>query len=120
MLWSRPYFAEMLALDGDVGARALLRRHDGFVAKVEIGDDAVLRDFDTVNSLATLRDIFRRSRTRAFSGRVAGEDVVAVLGGRVTGEAALQIHPGDRLAVDELGEPQPAVAAYFFESLTMN
>ena len=54
ILWSRAYFAEILGLDGDAGARALLRRHEEQVADVEIGDDAVLRDFDTVDSLATL------------------------------------------------------------------
>jgi len=54
ILWSRFCFREILDLDGDVGARALLRRHEELVTEVEIGDDAVLRDFDTVDSLATL------------------------------------------------------------------
>ncbi len=54
ILWGRAWFAEILALSGDVGARALLARHAEQVAEVEIGDDAVLRDFDTVESLATL------------------------------------------------------------------
>jgi molybdenum cofactor cytidylyltransferase len=54
ILWSRTYFPDMLALDGDSGARSLLRRHEEGVAEIEIGDDAVLRDFDTVDSLATL------------------------------------------------------------------
>ena len=54
ILWGRAFFAEILELDGDAGARALLRRHEEKVAEVEIGDDAVLRDFDTVDSLATL------------------------------------------------------------------
>ena len=54
ILWSRTYFADILGLDGDAGARALLRRHEEQVAEAEIGDDAVLRDFDTVDSLATL------------------------------------------------------------------
>jgi molybdenum cofactor cytidylyltransferase len=54
ILWSRAFFAEILELDGDAGARALLRRHEEQVTDVEIGDDAVLRDFDTVDSLATL------------------------------------------------------------------
>jgi molybdenum cofactor cytidylyltransferase len=54
ILWSRRYFAEIRELDGDMGARALLRRHEENVVEIEIGDDAVLRDFDTVDSLATL------------------------------------------------------------------
>jgi molybdenum cofactor cytidylyltransferase len=51
ILWDRRYFAEMRALTGDAGARSLLLRHAEAVSEVEIGDDAVLRDFDTVESL---------------------------------------------------------------------
>jgi molybdenum cofactor cytidylyltransferase len=54
ILWSRSYFREILELDGDTGARALMRRHEEAVVEIDIGDDAVLRDFDTVDSLATL------------------------------------------------------------------
>ncbi len=54
ILWSRRYFPEILDLAGDTGARALLRRHEEQVSEVDLGDDAVLRDFDTVDSLATL------------------------------------------------------------------
>lgn len=54
VLWDREYFAEILALSGDAGARALLDRHAEQVAEVEMDDDAVLRDFDTVESLTTL------------------------------------------------------------------
>jgi molybdenum cofactor cytidylyltransferase len=54
VLWDRRYFPEILELTGDGGARGLLRRHLEQVAEVDVGDDAVLRDFDTVDSLATL------------------------------------------------------------------
>jgi molybdenum cofactor cytidylyltransferase len=54
ILWDRSLFPEMLDLAGDVGARALLARHAELVAEVDVGEDAVLRDFDTVESLATL------------------------------------------------------------------
>ena len=54
VLWDRRFFAEIAALTGDQGARALLARHADWVAEVELGSDAVLRDFDTVESLATL------------------------------------------------------------------
>ena len=54
VLWDRAIFPEMLALGGDAGARSLLARHAERVAEVEAGDDSVLRDFDTVDSLATL------------------------------------------------------------------
>lgn len=54
VLWGRGFFPEILGLAGDTGARGLLARHAEQVAEVEVGDDAVLRDFDTVDSLATL------------------------------------------------------------------
>ncbi len=54
ILWDRRFFPEIAALGGDGGARVLLRRHMEQVAEIEIGTDAVLRDFDTVDSLQTL------------------------------------------------------------------
>ncbi len=54
MLWDRRFFPEILQITGDSGARALLGRHLENVAEVEMGDDAVLRDFDTTDALATL------------------------------------------------------------------
>jgi molybdenum cofactor cytidylyltransferase len=51
MLWARRFFPAMAAVSGDVGARHLLGEHAEFVHEVEIGDDAVLRDFDTVAAL---------------------------------------------------------------------
>ncbi len=53
VLWDRRYFPAMMALTGDSGARALLRRHADAVAEVVL-DDTVLRDFDTAESLAGL------------------------------------------------------------------
>jgi len=54
VLWDRRFFPDIAGLVGDVGARPLLERHSEYVAQVELGDDAVLRDFDTVESLASL------------------------------------------------------------------
>ena len=54
VLWDRRFFPDIAGIVGDVGARSLLERHAEHVAQVELGDDAVLRDFDTVESLATL------------------------------------------------------------------
>jgi hypothetical protein len=59
MLWDRRYFSEMATLTGDGGARGLLARHAEQVAEVEIGDEAVLRDFDDVESLAGLPEGLR-------------------------------------------------------------
>jgi len=64
ILWDRRFFPEILALGGDVGARFLLARHAEAVAEVEIDSDAVLRDFDTVESLATLPERLRPAEVR--------------------------------------------------------
>ncbi len=53
VLWDRRHFPAMMALTGDRGARSLLRQHAEAVAEVPL-DDTVLRDFDTVESLAGL------------------------------------------------------------------
>ncbi len=55
VLWPRRYFAEIAALSGDVGARALLERHAEHVALVAIDDPAILVDVDTPAALAALR-----------------------------------------------------------------
>jgi molybdenum cofactor cytidylyltransferase len=54
MLWDRRYFPEILQIAGDSGARFLVGKYTEFVCEVEMADDAVLRDFDTTESLATL------------------------------------------------------------------
>jgi len=54
MLWDRRFFPEILALTGDAGARRLLERYPDAIAAVEVGDEAVLRDFDTEASLIDL------------------------------------------------------------------
>ncbi|HUB13666.1 MAG TPA: molybdopterin-binding/glycosyltransferase family 2 protein [Acetobacteraceae bacterium] len=54
MLWDRSFFPEILQISGDSGARFLVGKHMEQVAEVEMADDAVLRDFDTTESLATL------------------------------------------------------------------
>ncbi|MBC7636716.1 MAG: hypothetical protein H7251_14045 [Acetobacteraceae bacterium] len=52
--WERRFFADILALSGDSGARKLLETHAEAVAEIDLGDDAILRDFHTMESLATL------------------------------------------------------------------
>lgn len=54
MLWDKRFFPEILEIGGDSGARFLAGRHSEFVCEVEMADDAVLRDFDTTESLASL------------------------------------------------------------------
>jgi molybdenum cofactor cytidylyltransferase len=47
VLWDRRFFSELQALSGDAGARPLIGRHPGDRCEVEVGDAAVLTDFDT-------------------------------------------------------------------------
>ncbi|HTI79705.1 MAG TPA: molybdopterin-binding/glycosyltransferase family 2 protein [Acetobacteraceae bacterium] len=54
MLWDREFFHEIMEISGDSGARYLIGQHIEAVAEVEMADDAVLRDFDTTESLSTL------------------------------------------------------------------
>ncbi len=54
MLWDREFFSEIREISGDSGARYLIGQHIEAVAEVEMSDDAVLRDFDTTESLSTL------------------------------------------------------------------
>jgi molybdenum cofactor cytidylyltransferase len=55
VLWPRRYFAEIAALSGDVGARALIDRHADQLRLVSIDDPAILVDVDTPAALAELR-----------------------------------------------------------------
>lgn len=54
MLWDRRFFPEIMQISGDSGARSLIAKHLEHVTEVEIGEDAVLRDFDTTEALASL------------------------------------------------------------------
>jgi molybdenum cofactor cytidylyltransferase len=52
VLWDRGFFTEILALQGDHGARTLFARYQAEICHVPVADDSVLRDFDTAESLA--------------------------------------------------------------------
>ncbi|MBP0443941.1 molybdopterin-binding/glycosyltransferase family 2 protein [Roseomonas sp. SSH11] len=54
VLWGREFFGEILSISGDVGARHLTGRHAERLHNVEMADDGVLRDFDTVDTLKGL------------------------------------------------------------------
>jgi molybdenum cofactor cytidylyltransferase len=55
VLWGRRFFAEIAALRGDVGARALLERYADQVVMVAIEDPGILIDVDTPEALAAVR-----------------------------------------------------------------
>jgi molybdenum cofactor cytidylyltransferase len=45
---------ELLALDGDVGARGTLDRHSNHITRVDVDDEGVLLDVDTPEDLKKL------------------------------------------------------------------
>lgn len=55
VLWGRDFFAEILALDGDQGARIVMRKHEDLLCEVPMPDDGVLVDLDTAEALAAFR-----------------------------------------------------------------
>ncbi len=55
VLWGKEFFAEILALDGDQGARAVMRKHEDRLCEVPMPDDGVLIDLDTAEALAAFR-----------------------------------------------------------------
>ena len=52
VLWPRAYFAEMLQLKGDAGAKRLMAAHAGDVREVDLGTGAIFADVDTPEALA--------------------------------------------------------------------
>ncbi|MCX7167343.1 MAG: molybdopterin-binding/glycosyltransferase family 2 protein [Rhodocyclales bacterium] len=54
IIWPRSFFAEMQTVEGDVGARDLLRRHADQIEAVAFDDDAIFADVDTSAALAGL------------------------------------------------------------------
>lgn len=51
VLWSRRFFPELMALEGDVGARHLISRHGDAVAEVAIAGEGAFLDLDTPEAL---------------------------------------------------------------------
>ena len=55
VLFARRFFAEMQAISGDMGAKALIGDYPELVAEVPVPDDGVLIDVDTPEALASLK-----------------------------------------------------------------
>ncbi len=55
VLWSRRFFNELMTLDGDVGARHLIAKHNEAVAEVPFEGDAAFLDIDTPEGLEVAR-----------------------------------------------------------------
>lgn len=57
VLWSRRFFPELCALEGDVGARHLIAAHGEAVCEVEVAGEAAFLDVDTPDALAEVRQV---------------------------------------------------------------
>ena len=64
MLWDRRFFPEILQHHRRFRRAVPAGQARGTVAEVEMADDAVLRDFDTTDSLATLPQRLRPGDAR--------------------------------------------------------
>lgn len=58
VIWGRSYFDELLRLTGDQGGRPLFDSYQDALTLVDLGDNAVLRDADTPDALAALKQDF--------------------------------------------------------------
>ena len=52
VLWGRRHFPEILALQGDQGAKGLMDRHADTLCEVTVADDSIFADIDTKDDLA--------------------------------------------------------------------
>ena len=55
VVWSRRFFPELMALEGDVGARNLIGCYGEAVAEVPVADKAALVDVDTPDALSKVK-----------------------------------------------------------------
>jgi molybdenum cofactor cytidylyltransferase len=55
VVWARRFFPELMAIDGDVGARHLIGRYPEAVAEVALTDTAALVDVDTPDALVKVK-----------------------------------------------------------------
>jgi molybdenum cofactor cytidylyltransferase len=68
VLWSRRFFPDLSALEGDIGARNLIGRYGEAVTEVPVSGQGALTDIDTQEALARVRTDIERggaSRERA-------------------------------------------------------
>lgn len=56
VVWGASYFAEMMRIRGDVGAKSLIARHPEQVIEVPVASNGIFGDVDTPADLARLRN----------------------------------------------------------------
>ena len=55
VLWGRRYFAEMMELTGDAGAKPVMTRHAAQLIEVEVTTDSIFHDIDAPDDLMRLK-----------------------------------------------------------------
>ena len=55
VLWSRRFFPDLMAIDGDIGARHLITSYAEAVTEVPVDGDAAFTDVDTPEALQSLK-----------------------------------------------------------------
>ena len=61
VVWSRRFFADLSAIDGDVGARHLIASYPEAITEVAVTGKAALTDVDTPDALAALKAEIERA-----------------------------------------------------------
>jgi molybdenum cofactor cytidylyltransferase len=54
VLWGRSYFAEMLELTGDAGAKPLMTRHAAHFIEVDVATESIFNDVDAPEDLVRI------------------------------------------------------------------
>ncbi len=65
VVWSRRFFPDLMAVEGDVGARHLIGRYTEAVAEVPLSGTAALTDVDTPEALEAVRAELEKSSASA-------------------------------------------------------
>jgi molybdenum cofactor cytidylyltransferase len=60
LLWSRRFFPDLLAIEGDVGARNVIARYREAVVEVPVNGEAAFTDIDTPEALDGLKAVLER------------------------------------------------------------
>jgi len=61
VVWSRRFFSDLAALEGDIGARHLIASYPEAVTEVPLSDRAALVDVDTPDALRALKSEMERA-----------------------------------------------------------
>jgi len=65
VLFARDFFDDLGTLSGDVGGKAIIRKHAESIREVEVDDDGILVDIDTRADFETANARFAQSKRRS-------------------------------------------------------